>query len=163
MWFAYEHKGCYSSEHLSDGLAMIASTFCDDLCQEHASLLKQLSGLEDTIESARGDKVAEHLGAVRDHLRQHFQFEERDGYMKHVLDRAPQLHPQTQELLAEHGRMSRQVDELVALISSLPSNRPLPDALRHRVRQLVQSVRKHEAIENRLVQETLNQELGADD
>ena len=142
---------------------MIASAFRDDLCQEHASLLERLSGLENTIESARGEKVAEHLRAIQDHLERHFQFEERGGYMKHVLDQAPQLHQQTQDLLAEHGQLRRQVGELVAVASTLPHDRPLPDAFRHQVRQLLQTVRQHEARENRLVQETVNQDVGVDD
>jgi hypothetical protein len=142
---------------------MIKSSFRDDLCQEHASLLERLSGLEEAIESAHGDTVADHLGAVRTHLLHHFEFEESGGYMKHVLDRAPHLHLQAQELLAEHGRMRKQVDDLLAQVSGLAANRPLPDAFRHRVRDLLEFVRKHEARENRLVQETLNQDLGVDD
>jgi hypothetical protein len=73
------------------------------------------------------------------------------------------MYQQTQKLFAEHGEMSKHAEELVVFASSLSSNRPLPDAFRHRVRQFLETVRKHEASENRLVQEALNQDLGADD
>jgi hypothetical protein len=140
-----------------------ATTFCNDLQQEHASLLQRLAHLEGAIESANGATVADHLRAIQEHLLQHFRFEERDGYMKHVLERAPHLHRKVGSLLAEHAEMAQDLVTLIGAAAPMSNNTPLSGAFRHRVRQLLSKIRVHEAHETDLVQEAANEELGTED
>lgn len=144
-------------------MSLPTTSFCQELRQEHASLLDHLAQLEQAIESANGTTVANLLKAMQQHLLRHFGFEEQDGYMNHILDRAPQLHRKVEGLLAEHREMAHELADLIAATNTLSSQAPLPGAFRHRVRQLLIKVRIHEAHENQLVQETTNQELGTED
>jgi hypothetical protein len=161
----WARQGDNKTNFPNGGLAMsaAASVFFDGLHLEHASLLERLSQLEAAIESSHGARVVGHLHAIQAHLLTHFRFEEKDGYMKQVLDRAPHLHRRVQSLLAEHGQMACGLELLIAAGSALAGDQVPSDAFRHQVRQLLVIVRAHESAENQLVQEAANRELGTED
>lgn len=143
-----------------------AASFAEELGHEHASLLKQLEELEhmtarNTV-SAVGVLV-EALRAVRAGLHRHFLFEEKGGYMNHVLAHAPHLHRRTEELLAEHNHIGRSVEELIGSAAGISPDSSVSSAVCENVRQWVKRVRGHEAHENQLVMETCCEDVGEED
>ncbi len=130
-----------------------AKSFADALHEAHADLLRDLQELEKAAgaRSAVGPKdLGTRLEHARKHLTDHFRFEEQGGYMAPVLKEEPRLEPVAQELLAEHGQMTKALDALVQEVSRAPA---VQDDHRERIRALLSQVRHHEARENQLVQE----------
>jgi hypothetical protein len=80
--------------------------------------------------------------------------------MQAVLDRAPHRKRQVEQLLAEHGEMGKLLAALTQESRTAPT---VDDGLRGKVQAWVGRVRAHEAQENRLVQETFNLEIDAED
>jgi hypothetical protein len=133
------------------------------LRQTHLAVLKDLGELEDAANSPLGADSAEmrsRLDRTRTHISEHFRFEEENGYMDAVLRRAPNLARTVEQLCDEHRNMA---EALQGLIARTMTGRPLEEAFRDQVRSWVESVRRHEARENKLVQETFNVELDAED
>ncbi|MBL8797490.1 MAG: hemerythrin domain-containing protein [Planctomycetia bacterium] len=143
-----------------------AAAFAEELGHEHASLLKQLEELETmtagSTVSAAGVLI-ESLRAVRAALHRHFLFEEKGGYMNHVLANAPQLHRRTEELLAEHTHIGRSVEELIGNAAAASPGAPISAEVCEQVRQWVKLVRGHEAGENKLVMEACCGDIGEED
>ena len=143
-----------------------AASFAEELGHEHASLLKQLEELErmtvgNTVPAV--GVLVEALRAVRAALHRHFLFEEKGGYMNHVLAHAPHLHRRTEELLAEHHHLGRAIEELIGAAVAAPSGRPIPSEVGEHVRKWVKLVRGHEARENQLVMEACCGDVGEED
>jgi hypothetical protein len=107
--------------------------------------------------------LVEALRAVRAGLHRHFLFEEKGGYMNHVLAHAPHLHRRTEELLAEHNHIGRSVEELIGTAAGISPDSSVPSAVCENVRQWVKLVRGHEARENQLVMETCCEDVGEED
>lgn len=140
-------------------------SFADELKHEHVSLLDQLRFLEEEIELRPADRYKTLLGRLKElqaSLCRHFHFEEQGGYMSQILDDAPHLHHAAQALLAEHARISTNLDSLIASVACLSPECPVTP-LRGQLRQWVLLVRDHESRENRLTQTACNQDIGADD
>jgi hypothetical protein len=143
-----------------------SASFAEELGHEQASLLKQLEDLEKmTLGSAAAavGGLVEALRAVRVVLHRHFLFEEKDGYMNHILTRAPHLHRRTEELLAEHNHLGRGIEELIGSASVASPTRPISSEVGEKVREWVKRGRSHEARENQLVPETCNSDVGEED
>jgi hypothetical protein len=141
-------------------------SFADDLKHEHVSLLDQLGLLEEGIASWPADCHETLLGSlleVQASLRRHFHFEEQGGYMSQILDDAPHLHHAAQALLAQHARISIDLDSLIAAVAYLSPECPVTLPLRGQLKQWVQLVRDHESRENHLTQKACNEDIGADD
>ena len=127
----------------------------------HAALLNDLRELRAVLRT-RGDvtPLFLRLERLQAHLTRHFRCEERGGYLEEVRRREPQRKRVIEELLADHRRLSQ------GLADSLDEVRwasRLSDGLRGRIRHWVLAVRRHEARENRLVQDTFNRDLGPED
>lgn len=128
-------------------------SFVEAIHDAHTDLLRDLQELEKANGSGSRESPAElgaRLGRLRTHLNEHFRFEEEGGYMAPVLKEEPRFGPVIQELLAEHGQMSKLLD---ALVQEVTSTRSLQEALREKIRAWVGQVRHHENRENQLVQE----------
>ena len=133
------------------------------LRQVHTALLKDLARLEDAARSSVGTDSAEmrsRLERTRAHITEHFRFEEQNGYMDAVLDREPNLARTVESLREEHRQLAQ---ELEGLIERTMTGRPMEDAFRDQVRSWLESVRRHEARENTLVQDAFNVDFGAQD
>ena len=143
-----------------------AASFAEELGHEHASLLKQLEELKDMTAGNNVPAVGvlvEALRAVRAVLHRHFLFEEKGGYMNHVLAHAPHLHRRTEELLAEHHHIGRTIEELIGSATVASPSSPIPIEVCENVRQWVKLVRGHEARENQLVMEACCEDVAAED
>jgi hypothetical protein len=144
-------------------MARSQSLITDSLSQAHAALLDDLAKLEDATRAIVGDGlglVCTRLSATRAHVLEHFQFEEKDGYMDKVRKREPRFERTIQELYNEHGRLAQSID---ALVEEANAARELTDGFRQRIREWIECVRKHEARESRLVLDAFNSEVGAED
>jgi hemerythrin-like domain-containing protein len=127
----------------------------------HINLLKDLAGLEDAVHSSLGTDAVEMrslLERTRTHILEHFRFEEHNGYMDAVIHREPNLARTVENLREEHRQLAQ---ELEALIERTRTGRHLDDAFRDQVRSWLESVRRHEARENTLVQDAFNSDFSA--
>lgn len=135
----------------------------DALWPAHSELLRDLSRLEETVGSRTVQGLAElqaALAATRAHIAEHFHFEEENGYLEAVRQRAPQHDRVIQGLLEEHHQLTAALDKLIEEIRKASS---LDEALKAKVRVWIAKVRLHEAQENRLVQQVFNQDTPAED
>jgi hypothetical protein len=97
---------------------------------------------------------------MREHLLAHFRFEEQNGYMDAIRRREPRLERAIQELLEEHRVLKDQLDELIAATQTgKDQDAALPDG----VHKWIQHLRRHEAAENRLMEEAYTQDIGSED
>ena len=134
-----------------------------DLVEAHRELLTHLRQLERVAETLpdgdEGELVAR-LEATRARLDDHFRFEEGNGYMQAVLDRAPQLDRKVERLREEHGELRRGLAELTrkAEAAQVSSQR-----FREGLKEWVGHLRDHEKRENLLVEDVFNYEVSAED
>lgn len=133
------------------------------LARAHASLLTDLRTLEDEIRPAARTGLGElqaRLAATRSHVREHFRFEERGGYLTGVRQCEPRLEHAIRELAQEHRRLLQDIDAIIAgARTAVQVDEPLAEAVHDWIRQL----RHHEARENDLVQDALIPDLAAED
>jgi hypothetical protein len=135
----------------------------EDHRRAHAVLHEDLHRLEDVAHpTARHDAalLRVRLGITQAHLVEHFRFEEHNGYMDAVRKREPRLE-RTVELLADEHRQLAQ--SLAELIEEAEAATGVGDALRDGIRGWVQRVRRHEALENDVVQDAFTLDIGAED
>jgi len=133
------------------------------LRRAHVALLEDLRKPEEAVHPAPGKGVAEliaRLGTTTTHITEHFRFEEQDGYMDAVREREPRLERAVGQLAAEHGELAR---GLAALVAQAGEVTRLDEPLRGKVREWVESLRRHEARENDLVQDAFGWDIGGED
>jgi hypothetical protein len=128
-------------------------TFAEAMHEAHTVLFGNLKELDEAVRpesGKRGAALGTCLEQVRAHLLEHFRFEEQGGYIAPVLREEPRFSSEIQELLAEHGRLARDLD---ALIHEARAPGTSQEVLRDRIRAWVKVLRHHESRENQLVQE----------
>jgi hypothetical protein len=138
-------------------------SFVEALHQAHVALFGDLKDLENAAHAVLGAGSAammSHLERARMHITEHFRFEEQNGYMSVVLEREPNLARAVEQLLDEHIQLALKLE---SLLERMKAGQPLEEEFRDQVRAWVESVRQHEARENRLVQNAFNMDLGAED
>ena len=130
------------------------------LALTHAALLKEIRKLEESIRSPKEDPAAitTLLKEIKQHISEHFKFEEQDGYMYQVRKRYPNKEGMILKLFKEHRYLQQSLDGLIA-----EAERPLDDDFREIVRTWIEQIRRHESEENALVQEAVNTEIGDQD
>ncbi|GIW83076.1 MAG: hypothetical protein KatS3mg105_4883 [Gemmatales bacterium] len=137
-----------------------APSLAEILADEHAALEHHMTAVLACLASRCLRTMIEQLQKTRAHLLQHFQLEERDGYMEPVLRRRPEFHRTASNLLQEHADLAARLDKLLADLSSASHwNEPLAQ----NVRDWLDQLRSHEIRENKLVHEAFNVEIGAED
>jgi hemerythrin-like domain-containing protein len=132
----------------------------NSLALAHAALLKDIRKLEESISSSEKDPAAvcTLLKEIKEHVSEHFKFEEKGGYMDQVRKHHPNKEGVIQKLYMEHGHLRQSLDGLVE-----EAKKPLDDGFREIVRAWIERIRQHETQENTLIQETLNLEIGDQD
>lgn len=139
------------------------SPLAEALGRAHATLMADLQTLEAAARPARAEGppgLREVLRATRKHLVEHFRFEERNGYMDAVRERAPHLEKAVRELAHEQRVLKGGLD---ALIEESASSGRDDEALGAKILDWVEHVRRHEARENDLVQDAFNLDISAED
>ena len=112
-----------------------------------------------TANSAADDVVAA-LNSLRTHLHDHFEKEERGGFLEESVTRIPRLAKAVAAVLADHPRLLAEID---ALIDSLPTGTITLEAWRscsEGFERFAGHLVAHERRENAVVQEGYNEDLG---
>jgi len=133
------------------------------LSREHQALLKHLHGLEQAVATPSREEPARmipRLETLREHLTQHFRFEEENGYMDVVRRREPHREREINQLQEEHRELAQ---TLAALLAEAGKARHLHDTFAEKVRAWVKRIRHHESHENDLVLDTFNRDTSAED
>ena len=133
------------------------------LARAHAALREELNGLEGAAHAPAEVlplELRNDLERVRACLLEHFRFEEANGYMNHVLRRAPNLERTAEQLRQEHWALAQALD---ALLEEASHPRLAGPVLRDRVLVWLEQVRAHESRENLLAEEAFNRDLTAED
>lgn len=106
------------------------------------------------------ERLHQRLGLMQTHLAEHIRFEELGGYMTAVVQRVPHLSRKVEALRQEHTDLIGRLDQLHADArdAAVPG-----EALADRVRQWVETVHRHEAQENVLVEDAFNLDVSAED
>jgi hemerythrin-like domain-containing protein len=134
-----------------------------DLAEAHRELLGNLRQLEqaaDALPDGDEGELLARLEATRARLDNHFRFEEANGYMQAVLDRAPQLERKVQHLRDEHGELRQSLD---ALTRRAGGAQVAPQRFREGLKEWVGRLRDHEKRENLLVEDVFNCDVAAED
>jgi hemerythrin len=133
------------------------------LNKAHVQLKEELRGLENLVrnpDKMEPNDTTYHLVNLRQHLLDHFRLEEEGGYMDVVAQREPNLHREMEQLKEDHKRLAAGLD---ALIADARMGQAGTAAFAQRVRDWVASVRRHEADENRLLQDAFTLDVTAED
>ena len=135
----------------------------ESLSRAHRALRKDLQKLEDSASSMSDRDVAiirAILEATRNHILEHFRFEEENGYMDKVRKREPRLEHAIDQLASEHGQLAQALD---ALIEKAKQASTFDPELPRKIREWITTVRQHEAREDGLVQECFSLDISAED
>ena len=120
----------------------------------HVALTKRSETVED---------VSRLLGQLGDHLIKHFALEEDGGYFADALTNAPQLLSRANELLAQHPKMSGEAKELVQLGDRPHDSEDWWTETTARFEAFKAELLKHEQLEDGLLQEAYQRDIGATD
>ena len=107
------------------------------------------------------EPLREALRSLRDHLRGHFQQEERGGFLEESIARMPRLSAAAREVMAEHPGLLAELDDLIATLEKVDSAASW-DRIVAAAERFAQHLLEHERNENAVVQEGYNEDLGLD-
>ena len=99
------------------------------------------------------------VGLLSRKLVDHFDAEERGGYMRRVIERRPGLQHRVAETLEDHTTIRNALEGLVA---STREDRDL-DATRAMLRETIRMLAEHESAESELMQEASQRDIGVGD
>lgn len=147
------------------GATMVDVATYRELLDQHEALMKALQRLETVLDAPREEhhpgarpRVVLDLEAVRARLADHFAAEEDGGYFAELLADRPDLRARARVVAAQHGEITRALDDVLAREATLDLA-----ALDQPARAVVALVRRHEAEERRLVEDAVQQEVGTPD
>lgn len=119
---------------------------------------KASRGTKDSAEAC--ERVFTALRCLREHLADHFDQEERGGFLEESLTKLPRLADDVREVLAEHPRLLSEIDGLIERVSRGDISAAGWQALCRDVDQFVTRLVEHERRESRVVQQGYNEDLG---
>lgn len=133
---------------------------------EHRDLFQLMQSVRAAFASAdaptgeRRADVLTSLHVLRDHLAEHFQQEERGGFLEEAVTRVPRLSSAVRSILAQHPMLLAELDSLIAGLEPVADG---ADAWRRGDRTFETfsaHMSAHERNENAVVQEGYNEDLG---
>src|SRR5262245_61117919 len=138
------------------------TSIAESLSRAHQALRKDLQKLEDSVRSSNQDIpiVRAIVEATRTHILDHFRFEEHNGYMDKVRKREPRLERLIDQLDGEHRLLTKSLNDLIERAKQAAT---LDPDLREETREWIATVRRHEAREDKLVQDSFNLDISAED
>jgi len=141
----------------------------DAFLDEHRKLAQKLAELRrwwdelDQLGSRKFGEMAYRIEELRGLLAEHFEEEERDGYLASALAIAPQYATQADDLAHEHVQFLERLDGLVGrLREAAPASEYWRNA-REELNQLLADLRQHEHRENAIVQTAFGSDVAATD
>jgi hemerythrin-like domain-containing protein len=142
--------------------------FMGDLLAEHQELMEKIADLEkfwhEVDELGIGPKcqeLADRVAGIRSHLQQHFDAEERGGYLGPALAVAPRFTQEADELRAQHVTMLQTLDSLGGRLRS--GDHELWNAVCSEIEAFVRELEHHEHRENGIMQAAFNDDGGVGD
>lgn len=137
------------------------------ILSDHKDLRALLEALERHVALSAGSEawiggLRETLSSLVDLCSEHFQLEERIGLHVQLREQSPRLAFRLEKLLAEHSRI---LDALRTLVTDLPTETPAAreaDALKERVRGVLEAVQEHERSENEVMMDAYWDDLGGE-
>lgn len=137
--------------------------FAAEVDQAHAAFHADLRKLEVSVRpssTASPEDVRDELRSARTHTSEHFRLEEQSEWMDTVSKRGPNMERTAEHLRQEHREFLEALDTLIEVVQSAAS---LDDALREKIHQWIERVRRHEMSEDDLIQEAYNLDVGTAD
>jgi hypothetical protein len=131
--------------------------------QSHLTLFKSLRQLKELIhlhEEGQRAALIDQLIHMRNVLAEHFAVEQGPQYLAGVLEQNPELEHKVHELRGEHVALSEELDQLIE--DGLVGRCPIEE-LRKRSLEWLSLIRFHESRENRLLQDAVCLDVGAED
>ncbi len=141
----------------------------DQVKQEHACIKRDLKLIKDEINHPAADQPfndwrLQFIWRLRDfknHLLKHFDFEEEGGFMRDIIEEAPEVTGGVKFLENQHLTILTLLDEIVHLFKNLKGNDEIAlSQIRVKVLKLTADISKHENDENELIQTVYYQEYG---
>jgi hypothetical protein len=132
---------------------------------EHRELHSSMSEIRSLLAAdgppteGRKAEVVEGLKSLREHLRSHFEQEERGGFLEESVTRMPRLSKAASAILAEHPRLLAELDGLIESTARERAVTALELCCRE-FNRFAGHVVAHERKENSIVQEGYNEDLG---
>lgn len=139
--------------------------FFEQVKSEHAELIELMKLLRAEFNSDIRDPgtVNRLVGNLYEHIVAHFAHEERGGYLCEALERAPRLTEQAKQLLAQHETLNELLGELRNVAQRREDSELWWQALRDTFNQFSRELLRHEAAEDKLLQDAFNQDMGTAD
>jgi len=131
----------------------------------HAQMLSLRALCEDAAapDRQRLTEVRGRLSGLREYLRQHFEQEERGGFMEESIARMPRLSVVAREVLADHPRLLAEIDGLLERLPMRDISAEAWAAVKRDFAVFTDHLLAHERNEHAVVQEGYNEDLGLDD
>ena len=145
------------------------SKITSKVLEEHNILKENINTLSKNIEKdVPDDKYEEwrlefmwQLRDFRNHCLKHFDFEELGGFMKDVLNDAPETKTVVGKLEEEHTKIIKELDSILDDLKLLEKKEPEKlNNLKSDVKHLIIKLKAHEKAENDLIQKVYSQEYG---
>jgi hypothetical protein len=137
--------------------------------EEHQNLTRRIAELRkwwselDALGDRKFGEMAFRVQELRNLLAEHFEEEERGGYLTSALAVAPHFSVQAADLCRQHPEFLDRLDKLIARVrdSQLPSD--YWRTARDELEQFLGDLRRHERSENAIVQTAFQVDVGTKD
>jgi iron-sulfur cluster repair protein YtfE (RIC family) len=149
--------------------SMDVNTMADEVFEkvrrEHESLKEQLGHIHHVLGSHNmpGDEVATQLRHFHAALVDHFWNEEHDGFFEEITNQAPNLTPQAHKVCAEHRAILHTVTNLTQFAVSGAGSEAWWRELGSRFQVFSKQLMHHESVENSLLLQAYQEDIGAHD
>lgn len=130
----------------------------ETLRAQHSEIRECIADLQAMPSGER--KIRELLARLETLLRDHFELEERGGYLEEALTRAPQLSSTATRLVKEHGSLLGRIRDLHERARSTSADDLRDAAFAESVGQFAEQLHDHEIAENRLLQDAYLEDRG---
>ncbi|MHC4875545.1 MAG: hemerythrin domain-containing protein [Planctomycetota bacterium] len=143
-------------------------SYLGNLLAEHQELMRKVTDLKsfwrEVCELGIGPKcfeLADRISDIREHLREHFDVEERDGYLGPALAVAPRYSEEADELRAQHVTFLQTLDSMASRLRT--GDPEVWNSICDEVEKFVDDLQTHEHLENDIVQAAFTDDTGAGD
>ncbi len=139
--------------------------FFEMIKREHSELIDMMAHVRRALASDIRDPggVNQLIGELYERIVSHFHHEEDGGYLSEALELAPRLTPLAEKLHEQHETLGELLGELRGLAQQREDTdswwKTLSDTFNNFSRELL----RHEAAEDKLVQEAFTQDVGTGD
>ena len=132
---------------------------------EHRDLFRLMQAVREQFASggpstdARRADLTAAIRSLRNHLASHFVQEERGGFLEESVTRVPRLSAMVRSILSQHPALLEELDRLIALVVAAADAEGWCRAERA-FAAFAERMHAHERLENTVVQEGYNEDLG---